>query len=61
MGDGREPGGGLVPQDLDLVSFSIKYVFLVSSGKSQISLFLEPPGKIPWWPLLEKSFRRPWS
>jgi len=39
-------------------------VFLILSGKNQISPLLVPPGKIseksPSAPPLKKSFRRPW-
>jgi len=43
--------------------FSKKAVFLVVSGKNQISPLLAAPrktfGKIHWWPSWKKSFRRP--
>jgi len=60
MGVGRGRGGAWPPWILKFLEK--KFVFLVLSGKKQISLLLAPPGKIleisPSAPL-ETSFRRP--
>ena len=62
---GRRKGGKGASAPPWILKFSArKVVFLVFSGKNQISLLLAPPGKIseksPSVPPWKKSFRRPW-
>jgi len=58
VGRGRQSSPGGAPSILK--SSAKKVVFLLSSGKNQISPLLTPleksPGGLPW----KKSFRRPW-